>query len=274
MKAQPVALAGVVLLFAAVQARADLDIPKWIQQPDLTAQGLDVNVTQRPVADDFLCMDPQPIVDAHIWASWKDDQVPDPSKLTFYLAFMMDVPAGAAGSPFSHPGPELWVRDFEPGEYQARLYYTHSQPVEGWYDPANTQAPYLPNNHTQVWQYNFFFPDTPFLQQGSDTQPVVYWFGLFAVVDGPEQIGWKTSIFQWNDDAVTILDDPNSLLDGDGVVGTVTFLPLEYPIGHPLEGDSLDMAFALTTPEPATLSLLALGGAILIHHRRRPKYKP
>jgi hypothetical protein len=68
----------------------------------------------------------------------------------------------------------------------------------------------------------------------------------------------------WNDDAVW-----NASTSPPPVISE-----LQYPAGHPYAGQSIDLAFALTTPEPATLSLLALGGAILIHRRRKPKYKP
>jgi hypothetical protein len=260
MKALHVALAGVFLLFAAAQVQADLDIPKWLQQPDLTMRGVDVFIPSGGMADDFLCMDPIPITDVHIWGSWKNDLVADPTHLGFLLAFFSDVPAVPGAPSFSHPGDLLWSHEFGAGAFQSRLYYQHSEAVEGWFNPVSGE--YVPNNHQQVWQYNFLFPEDPFFQQGTDQQPIVYWLGVLPVIqgDGPanEQFGWKTSVMHWNDDAVW-----NASTSPPPVI-----YELRYPAGHPYAGQSIDLAFALT-PEPATLSLLALGGVGLLARRRR-----
>jgi len=184
MKALQVALAGVFLLFAAAQVQADLDIPKWLQQPDLTSSGVDVFIPSGGMADDFLCMSPIPITDVHIWGSWKDDLVADPTRLGFLLAIFSDVPAVPGAQSFSRPGQTLWLHEFGAGAFQSRLYYEHSEAVEGWFDPTTPTAGYLPNNHKQVWQYNFMFPEDPFLQQGTDQQPIVYWLGVVPIIQG------------------------------------------------------------------------------------------
>jgi hypothetical protein len=59
----------------------------------------------------------------------------------------------------------------------------------------------------------------------------------------------------WNDDAVW----------ADS--GQGPWNELRYPYGHPFEGESIDLAFAIT-PEPATIVLLGLGGVFI---RRRKK---
>jgi len=262
MKALPVALACVFLLFAAVQVQADLDIPKWLQQPDLTTRGVDVFIPPGGMADDFLCMDPTPITDVHIWGSWKNDLVADPTHLGFRLAIFSDVPVSPTNQSFSHPGDMLWDHVFNASEFQSRLYYEHSQAVEGWFDPTNPTAGYLPNNHKQVWQYNFLFPDNPFPQQGTDQQPIIYWLAVWPVIQGDgaanEQFGWKTSVMHWNDDAVV----------NTGTFEDPVLQELLYPANHPYAGQSIDLAFAIT-PEPATLTLLAFGAAGALASRRR-----
>ena len=79
--------------------------------------------------------------------------------------------------------------------------------------------------------------------------------------DVQEIFGWKTSQQHWNDDAVFgDSDDPFAHPDG--------WRELRYPLGHPFEGRSIDLAYVITTvPEPATWVLAALallGGAFLV----------
>jgi len=241
-----------VLLLWGSEARADYPIPKWIQMPDLTYTGIDVNATDTLLADDFLCWDPIPMTDAHIWGSWLDDQVADPLSLMFHLSIHADIPADAAGGPgYSMPGDLLWEHDFFPGEYKALLFKVHDTNLEGWYDPAT--GLYLPQNHREVWQYNFDFPDNPFFQKGTQEEPIVYWLDVQAIVTGPEKFGWKTSITHWNDDAVYNED--------------VVWEELWYPAAHPFDGESIDLAFVIT-PEPATLALLAIGSLLLVTRRK------
>ena len=131
----------------------------------------------------------------------------------------------------------------------------HDTNLEGWYDPAGDDGEnYAHQDHRQVWQYNFDFPDNPFYQQGTQTDPIVYWLEVQAFVTTGEYFGWKTSISHWNDDAV--YDD-----DGD-------WEELWYPGDYPFDGDSIDLAFVITT-EPATLGLLVLGGMALLRRHRK-----
>ena len=90
---------------------------KWVQTPDLTATGVDVNCTThstfgpiRVVASDFPCTSTGPVDDFHIWGSWKNDLLPygNAEAVTFRLSIYADVPADQQN--FSHPltQPVLW----------------------------------------------------------------------------------------------------------------------------------------------------------------------
>jgi hypothetical protein len=249
-----------VIAAGASSAVADIEVPwKYGQQPDLTTYGVDVSATTAPVADDFPCWEPIPITDIHIWGSWRKDNVCDPANLTFVLRIHSDIPEDESPNGFSIPGAMLkeWV--FGPGQYDARLYKQHASDIEDWYDPI--ESVYLPDDHRQVWQYNFFFPDDPFPQQGTQEQPVIYWLEVQAQVPFDQgeplyEFGWKTSIQHFMDDAAAW--DP----------GANAWMELRYPEGHAFEGHSMDLAFVMT-PEPATVALMGGSVALMLAMRRR-----
>jgi hypothetical protein len=261
------ALAAIVAVGGHV--RADYDTPKWIQMPDLTPWGMDVKVSEfRGLADDFLCTMTGPVTDIHIWGSWRDDVVADPGRITFMFAIFDDIPADHPDNSYGFSVPnvdeERWGGEFRgaDGEFTARLY--HDNAPQGWYDPDT----YEPDNHQQVWQYNFFIdPEDAFIQEGTPQNPIVYWLGLKVVIDPPqgpggdvpEEFGWKTSVVHWNDDAVV------GYLE-DGEVWLIE--ELLFPYEHPYLGESADLAFVIT-PEPATLAFVALGAAGLVLRRGR-----
>jgi hypothetical protein len=236
---------------------------KWVQTPDLTATGVDVNCTThstfgpiRVVASDFPCTSTGPIDDFHIWGSWKNDLLPygNANAVTFRLSIYGDVPADQQN--FSHPltQPVLWQGTFTPGTYQSRQYVTNIN--EWYYDPVGGEAIY-PGDHV-CWQYNFDVRDLvgtqPFLQQGTLADPKVYWLAVSAVVDDPNaDFGWKTTPLnqRWNDDATWQIDNLDNWNE------------LFYPSAHPLNGVSADMAFVIT-PEPSTVVLLLSGAVALL----------
>ncbi len=256
------------LLVVVAPALADWDpgqSHKWVQLPDLSPMGCDVNSTNPYLlADDFLCTATGPITDIHLWGSWYHDYLPfgmDPTAVLFTLSIHADIPAWESPTGYSMPGAVLWWRQFEPGEFAARLYQPGLE--EGWIEPPDI---YEPLGDTQCWQYNFFIdPGQAFIQEGSTVTPVVYWLDVQAQpLDQSAHFGWKTSVDHWNDDA-TWAYGPEPYQGG--------WNELRYPLGHPYFPESIDLAFVITTeetqedldfgdaPDPTYPTLLANDGA-------------
>jgi len=159
----------VLLLAAPTLADWDPGIPaKWIQEPDLSPMGIDINCSPNVgdyiLADDFLCTTTGPVTDSHIWGSWLSDYLPfgqDPKDLRFVLSIHADIPEGQ---------------------------------VEEWSMPGDWTC----------WLYKFHVdPHLAFIQEGSEDAPIVYWLDLKSFpMDPKSQFGWKASLDHWNDDAV------------------------------------------------------------------------
>ena len=270
---------GILALVAApVQADWDPSMPtKWVQHPDLET-GMDVNATYlesaagptsvwpfvKILADDFPCTTTGPITDIHIWGSWLHDRIND--NTTFKLSIHDDVPA--TDTHYSHPGEERWSHFFDPGSYVARPVPSGTA-TEMFYEP-NTDE--IIGYDTQVWQYNFLIPESEaFVQEGSSTNKKVYWLDVQAIVPAdpgivPEVFGWKTSREHWNDDA-TYADNESP---GGPVISE--WMELRYPSGSQYPGESIDLAFAITTvPEPSSCMLLVMASLGLVAYawRRR-----
>jgi len=209
---------------------------KWIQKPDLSTEGIDINASEPFIlADDFLCTTTGPITDIHLWGSWKFDEMPqmDPHNVWFRLSIHEDIPAGTGGVPYSRPGNVLWMREFTPGSFGAIPYAM--QILEGWMNPPQDYI--FPGDYT-CWQYDFLIEDGQFYQRGTEEEPIIYWLDVQAMpMDQAFQFGWKTSVEHWNDDAVW----------GIGVEPyTGPWNELVYPPMHEFAGKSIDLAFAIT----------------------------
>jgi hypothetical protein len=222
---------------------------KYIQKPDLTETGIDVDATfiqtqWRPqiLADDFNCVTTGLITDIHIWGSWYHDYLPGkPDNVQFLLTIYSDDPIGSGGSDpsnkYSKPDQVLWRKMFAPGQFNVSQ--EASDLKEGYYVPC---APYYePFGDSVCWKYDFNIdPCEAFPQQGTTARPVTYWLAVQALpIVGPQEarFGWKTSFQHWNDDAVWAA----------GTELPYTWNELRYPDGHPYAGRSIDLAFAITT---------------------------
>jgi len=223
---------------------------KFEQPPDLTPNGIDVHATadmyaQEPphiLADDFLCTTTGNITDIHIWGSWLSDIFPyyeSPEECEFTLSIHADIPA--TGQDFSRPGDVLWYKTLQTYDIE---WFTDV--LEDWYDPYTGQ--WLDDNHYTCIKYNFYLDEEDyFMQTGTPEEPVVYWLDVQAKPLDPNtedaRFGWKTSYEHWNDDAVW-------------GIGSEPFMgpwnELIYPIGHEYQGESIDLAFAITTESEPT----------------------
>lgn len=253
------------------------------------------------LADDFPCYQRGLITDIHIWGSWLFDElpwvddgttggmVPDPGAIRFKLGIWADVPEVLEPGTnevleHSHPDTDmapLWTGKFGPGtlnNFSVRR-YNEENIMEGWYDPyTGEHIPSFVPADTVCWQYNFLINESEaFMQEGlsADGKPTVYWLSVDVDVLGiagqSAQFGWKTSQEHWNDDATWQENywviDPG-MPEGGFWVPAGPWNELRYPFGHPFETESIDLAFAIT-PEPATMTLLAIGGLVVLRRRRK-----
>jgi hypothetical protein len=234
----------VCFLFASATAFADWDdndpYTKWVQMPD--PQGWDVNATYpNVVADDWQCRESGKITDIHIWGSWLGDQIGQ--IVNIHVSIHDNIPQGPEG--WSVPGPLLWERDFTSGHFSVRRY---DEGEQGWIDRPGE---YVERNHRFFHQINITGIDDPFLQEEGS----IYWLDVSVTTLPGFFWGWKTSTEQFIDDAVW---------------GQIDVLPDEWRELLDPSGQSLDMAFALTTvPIPGAVWLLGSGLVLLLGLRRR-----
>lgn len=235
-------LLAVTLIALAPAAHADWDPSqpaKWIQLPDESDYGIDVNATEPFIlADDFECTETGAITAVHIWGSWNNDYLPyeSPDSVMFILSFHKDIPDTESSTGYSMPGEVLWYRTFRPGEFTSRVWLQGV--MEGWMDPPDLY--FWPADQI-IWQYNFFIDEDAFVQTGTADRPVVYWLDVQAVpFDQETYFGWKTSRENWNDDAVWGQG-------GEPYLGP--WFELRYPPGHDYAGQSIDLSFVIVSEQ-------------------------
>ena len=203
---------------------------KYQQIPDLEV-GVDVWNNPYVLADDFVCTNPGPITDIHIWGSWITNRV-GTNTLTFWLGIYEDVPISATNPAFSYPGKLVWQQWFAPGQYAENLWGFGQ---ETFLDPG---PPQTIGTDTQIWYY-CFYPTNPLVQLGTSDQPKVYWLAAYAQLPSGStfQYGWKSTYF--------VQQDVSVHAPWPGLVPTNNpgWLPTLRPSGIPL-----DLAFKLTTP--------------------------
>lgn len=212
-------------------------VTKWVQWPDTTPNGIDVCADRvyipyypRLLADDFQCKSSGYITNISLWGSWLHDEVHSNS-MYVHLAIYADIPVNQSQTGYSMPGALLWERSFTAGQFKESVYYNGTS--EWWWDPYSNFL--VPNTDHIIYQYDFSIPQAQaFYQEGSATNPVTYWLGLY-VNSSSGAFGWKTSWQHWNDDATySISESP-------------WWKELRYPVGHPYYNRSIDMAFLIIT---------------------------
>ncbi|MCU0784081.1 MAG: GEVED domain-containing protein [Verrucomicrobia bacterium] len=206
---------------------------KWLQPPEQGSEGVDVS-NGTPLADDFICTESGPITDVHIWGSFLNDLLPagGPGSMTLTLTIYSDVP----GPGYSHPGLQLWSQTFSPNQYQAA---NNMHTTEWWHNPA-----VLPPNNwmfpgdTNMYQFDFYIDPSNAFTQHVNT---IYWLCVSNAATGGANFsfGWKTTPTGYAPDDACWLD-----LAAGGV-----WKPLVYGGNHPRNGQSMDLAFALSGAE-------------------------
>ncbi|MCD4796051.1 MAG: T9SS type A sorting domain-containing protein [Candidatus Cloacimonetes bacterium] len=179
------------------------DPAKWVQMPDPT--GYDVNFTwpDSVLADDWLCTEPNYVDSVHIWVSFRGDYIPaDPYDLIEYvhLSIHSDNPLGPHG--YSEPLELLWQKDIYPPYFTVRWYDACEQ---GWYDPFHDPPLIIEGDHWQFYQINICAGPDAFYQTGTPAFPEIYWLDACVKIKDEYpgvEIGWKSSLDHWNDDAV------------------------------------------------------------------------
>jgi len=219
---------------------------KWLQDPDLSVLGMDIDATFKLdspdpgliLADDFQCTATGPLTRIEIWGSWLNDYYPfyeDPGAVKFTLSIHKDIPAEESTTGYSVPGDVIWYRTFDPIEFMFEPAAMNIS--EGWYNPALPW--YIFPGDTECWKYIFPLDEEDFVQQGTMDEPIVYWLDVQAETLDPDpmcRFGWKTSIDHWNDNAVW----------GEGSEPYPgPWNELIYPVEHELQGQPIDMAFAI-----------------------------
>ena len=208
--------------------------------------GLDVKDSRNSIvlADDFPCSSPGPISDIHIWGSWLGDT--NGTITNFWLGIYNDVPAitnFSSGQIIpSHPGTNLlWSQNFLPGQFAEGVYNPAAPGQEYFFNPTNPPAGIIVGTDQYAWLY-CFYPTNPFVQQGSQNNPIIYWLACRAQLAESATSG---ILFGWKTTTITPFLDP-------AVWGTVDATGL--PIGNwvsmtnPLTGSQVDLSMKLETP--------------------------
>jgi hypothetical protein len=232
-------------------------------------------------ADDFSDFYNTPVVQVNWWGSYLPTPlvppiVPVPD---FLISFESDVPV-TPNNPFSHPGTPLLVQ-------------TVTRATGGLLPGEFTETPVGPTNNLFLYQALLA---TPFPEQAG----TVYWLKIAGLYPAGTTGDWgwhnrdytvqdtlanpgevnesiassSPPVWHYGDDAVqgTLSYAPNTGVLTEGGFSPLTYNPTTALTDGPpiVTGLSEDLAFQLvTTPEPATLALLALGGALFLIRRPR-----
>ncbi|MGB2982081.1 MAG: dockerin type I repeat-containing protein, partial [Candidatus Zixiibacteriota bacterium] len=203
----------------------------WPQFPDLDNTGMDIDMFNTVLGDDWECTETGSVTDIHFWASFADDSLPAAGVNS--LPFGLTIHANVPGPPHSMPGANLWSRVFPPGSYVVNQVADNNP--EDWYDPVTGM--WLDDNHLNAYQYDFFIEDSFFVQDSG----TIYWL-VVQDLSAPTDyiIGWKTTEFHRR-----FMDDACYWAPAG------SWMPMFYPPGHeyylpPPQEETLDLAFVIT----------------------------
>ncbi len=264
-------IAAVVVAAAIVPAWADwnpgddhkMHFPQLPDHDGWDVAWQELNGEPLTLADDWTCSQSGPVNDVHFWFSSEGDEFD--GDISWFrngivaLSIWSNDPGDAQN--YSRPKQQQWQWDtgLSEGDMTIRLYDTGNQ---GWTWPDEPGAA-VPDDHQQIWQMNITNLPDPFWQNKGD----VYWLSIHLNPAGPQgemgpAIGWKTADTDRYPEPYT----GNHYLD-DAVWAEGDVPPDEwFELRDPLTDESLDLAFVIT-PEPATMTLLALGGLALLRRR-------
>jgi hypothetical protein len=212
-------------------------------------------------ADDWTATQTAAITDIHFWGSWKSDIVGTTGKILIQI-FSNDTSNPA----FPRPDDLQWSRVITTGQYTGSLYSSSPTNDQGWYDPRGTDT-WAANQHKKTYQYDIDVINNPFVQQAGQT----YWMEISMDFQGCDW-GWKTTN--------SVSGNSSVFWDSYNVWGQHDYwhrhpeiewkwTQLKTPLHYCDPRVPQDLAFVLTTPEPATLFLLAAGAVAALRRRRK-----
>ena len=156
------------------------------------------------VADDWRCSQSGPVTDVHFWFSVEGEDGSGAATgeaiaaVEFvHLSVHKDIPDPDGDGPeYSMPGELLWERDITDVTVPLDA---PGQGLQGWATPA--EPDWRREDHVLFFQANLTGIEEPFIQNEGE----IYWLDVSVKMaddyQGPK-IGWKTSLDEWNDDAV------------------------------------------------------------------------
>jgi hypothetical protein len=205
------------------------------------------------LADDWVASESGYVNDIHTWISFKDDVEFEFNNI--HLAIWADDPINGTPLGTDLATEALWHGDVDlstvdPEKYQRTLVDSGNQ---GWFNPRD--GSYIENDHINVYQLDFLIDDSDAFQQVAGTK---YWLE-FAIqspheFDTSGRVGWKESAAEPFGDGAVWRQNPN---------GSTWNTILD-----PLTDNPMDLAFVIT-PEPTTVSMVALVGGLAVFIRRR-----